>query len=148
MRHLIHGLKFHAHYPCARLLGEMLGDALSEVDGKPQCIIPVPLHRSRYRERGYNQATEIARVVSRRLQIPLDLHSCIRAHATQPQSELSSEQRLRNVKKAFAIAKPLKAKHVAILDDVVTTGATVNEMARVLRKTGVERIDIWACARA
>ncbi len=148
VRHLIHALKFHARYPCARLLGGMLGDALREVEEKPQCIIPVPLHLGRYRERGYNQATEIARAVSRRLQIPLDLHSCIRVHATQPQSELTSRQRLRNVKKAFAMAKPIKAEHVAILDDVVTTGATVNELAKVLCMAGVKRIDVWACARA
>ncbi len=147
VRHLIHNLKYHARYACARLLGEMLAEALCSLDEGPELIIPVPLHPSRYRERGYNQALEIARPIARRLQIPLDYSSCIRSLATQPQTQLSNEERLRNVKKAFAVARPIRAKHVAILDDVVTTGATVNELAKVLRKAGVRRIDIWACAR-
>jgi ComF family protein len=147
-RHLILALKFGDRYPCARLLGELLADALAERDDPPELIIPVPLHRSRYRERGHNQALEIARTVSRRLQIPLDMHSCVRSLATQPQTELNAKERRRNVRKAFAIAQPIKAQHVAILDDVVTTGSTANEIAKVLRKAGVKRIDVWACARA
>ncbi|MDD5033585.1 MAG: ComF family protein [Methylococcaceae bacterium] len=148
VRHLIHGLKFHARYPCARLLGQLMADALTETASKPGCILPVPLHSSRYRERGHNQAIEIARTVSRRLRIPLALDSCIRAQATQPQTELNAEQRLRNMKKAFRIVKTLPSSHLAILDDVVTTGATVNELAKALLKAGAERIDVWACARA
>jgi ComF family protein len=147
-RHLIRALKFHARYPCARLLGEMLADALAGREDKPGLIIPVPLHRSRYRERGHNQSLEIARTLSRRLRIPLDYQSCVRALATQPQTELSARERRRNVKKAFAVVKPPAANHVAILDDVVTTGATSNALAKALRGAGVGRIDVWACARA
>lgn len=147
VRHLIHSLKFHARYSCARLLGEMLADSLVGLEDKPQLLIPVPLHRSRYRERGYNQSLEVARTVSNRLHLPLDYHSCIRTHATQAQTELTAKERRRNLKNAFAIAKPMPLEHVAILDDVVTTGATVNELAKVLRKAGVKRIDVWACAR-
>lgn len=147
-RHLITSLKFHARYPCARLLGDMLADALADIDDPPELLIPVPLHRGRYHERGYNQTLEIARNLSRRLEIPLDFASCIRSRLTQPQTQLKSKERRRNVRKAFALAKPIKADHVAILDDVVTTGATVNELAKLLRKAGVKRIDVWACARA
>ena len=148
VRHLIHALKFGAHYPSARLLGSLLADALCGLEDKPALLIPVPLHPSRYRERGFNQATEIARTLSRRLHIPLDLTSSARVRPTQPQAELAAEQRARNIRKAFRILKAPKATHVAILDDVVTTGATVNELAKVLCAAGVERVDVWACARA
>ena len=147
-RHLITSLKFRARYPCARLLGDMLADALINLEDKPELLIPVPLHRSRYRERGYNQTLEIARTLSCRLQIPLDFASCIRALPTQPQTKLKAKERRRNVRKVFALTRPIVASHVAILDDVVTTDATVNELAKLLRKAGVQRIDVWACARA
>jgi len=147
-RHLIRTLKFHNRYPNARLLGEMLADALVERTDQPELLIPVPLHHSRYRERGYNQTLEIARHLARRLPIALDFESCIRARPTQPQTELKGKERRRNMKRAFALARPVTASHVAILDDVVTTGTTVNELAKVLRKAGVARLDVWACARA
>ena len=126
----------------------MLADALSQLEDPPQLIIPVPLHPSRYRERGYNQTLEIARTLTRRLGIPLDYQSCIRSIATQSQTELTGKERRRNVSRAFAMAKPLNAARVAILDDVVTTGATVNALAKVLRHAGVRQIDVWACSRA
>jgi len=149
VRHLILTLKFHARHPCARLLGDLLADALEGREDLPELILPVPLHSRRYRERGHNQSLEIARTLSRRLQIPLDLRSCVRAKATQAQSGLNDpKERRRNVKNAFALARPLQAGHVAILDDVVTSGATANELAKVLRKAGVGRIEVWACARA
>ncbi len=126
----------------------MLADKLIKLEDQPDIIIPVPLHPSRYRERGYNQSLEIARTVSKRLELPLDYRHCIRTHATHSQTELTALQRRSNMRKAFAILKPIPYEHVAILDDVVTTGATVNELAKVLRKSGVKRIDVWACARA
>lgn len=148
VRHLIKALKFHARYPCARLLGELMADALTGQEDLPKLIIPIPLHPSRYRHRGHNQSLEIARALSHRLHIPLELQSCIRAKATQPQTELKAKERLRNVRHAFAVVRPIAAEHVAILDDVITTGATVNELAKALRKAGVKRVDVWACARA
>lgn len=148
VRHLIHALKFGAHYPCARLLGSLLADALRDMEDKPALLIPVPLHPSRYRERGFNQATEIARTLSRRLRIPLDPTCCTRVRPTQPQAELAAKQRARNIRKAFGTLRAPAADHVAIVDDVVTTGATVNELAKALRNAGVSRIDVWACARA
>lgn len=126
----------------------MLADAVIHLEDKPELIIPVPLHTSRYRERGYNQSLEIARTLSSRIAVPVDYRSCIRTHATQPQTELTAKERRRNMKRAFTLAKPVNASHVAILDDVATTGATVNELAKALRKAGVKRIDVWVCARA
>jgi ComF family protein len=148
IRHLIHGLKFQARYAAARLLGDLLADALAGCRDLPRLLIPVPLHRSRYRERGFNQSLEIARVVSARLHIALDYLSCERIRPTVPQTELSAAERARNIKQAFRVNGSLRGLHVAVLDDVVTTGATVNELARTLRKAGASRIDVWACARA
>jgi len=148
VRHLIHSLKFGARYPCGRLLGTLMAEKLAALQEKPSAIMPVPLHPSRYRQRGFNQASEIARTVSRRLDIPLDLRSCYRIRSTAAQAELSAKERRKNLRNAFAVKTPLTHQYVAILDDVITTGATVNELAGALRRAGVARVDVWACARA
>jgi len=148
MRHLITTLKFRADYKNARLLGLLLAEHLQKTAEKPDCILPVPLHKSRYRERGFNQSIEIARTVAKELQIPLDLNSCRRHRDTPHQTALSGKQRRKNMKNAFSIIKPINAQHIAILDDVMTTGSTVHELAAVLKKAGVSRVDVWVCARA
>ncbi|WP_347257318.1 ComF family protein [Methylocaldum sp.] len=148
VRHLIHSLKFGARYPCGRLLGILMAEKLAALKETPCAIMPVPLHPSRYRQRGFNQAIEIARTVSRRLDIPLDLHSCRRICATAAQAELPAKQRRKNLRNAFAVETPIEHRHVAILDDVITTGATAKELAGALRRAGVARVDVWACARA
>jgi ComF family protein len=148
---LVAGVKFRARMHLIRLLGNLLADTLLSAEGsgpteRPQVIVPVPLHPARLRQRGYNQALELARVVGRRLSIPVDAASCRRTRATRAQSELEERQRLRNIRGAFAaVGKP--PRHVAILDDVVTTGATVSELARALHRGGCERIDVWTLAR-
>jgi len=146
--YLIRALKFNAHYPCARLLGTLMAEQLSGVSDKPEQIIPVPLHAQRYHRRGFNQAIEIACPIARILDIPLNLTCCSRTRNTPPQARLSAKERKNNLKNAFTVTKAPTAEHVAILDDVVTTGSTVDELAKALRKTGVKRIDVWACARA
>jgi ComF family protein len=148
IRHLIQTLKFNAHHENARLLGTLLADFVYPHADRPECILPVPLHKHRYRERGFNQAIEIARVVASRLKIQLDLSSCQRQHNTAHQTELSARQRRVNLRNAFLINRPLFVQHVAILDDVMTTGSTANELAKTLKKSGVKRVDIWVCARA
>ncbi len=115
----------------------------------PQAIVPVPLHRARLRSRGYNQALELAKPVSKRLRIPLLRDALQRARATAAQSELTAVQRRRNVRGAFfARFDGNPPQHLAILDDVFTTGATLAECARVLKRAGVQRVDVWALARA
>ncbi|MGZ8192242.1 MAG: ComF family protein [Methylobacter sp.] len=148
IRHLITSLKFKADYKNARLLGMLLAEHLHKTAQRPDCILPVPLHKARYRQRGFNQAIEIARTVSRELQIPLDLISCHRHRNTPHQTALSAKKRRKNLKNAFSIIKPVYAQHIAILDDVMTTGSTVHELAAVLKKAGVGKVDVWLCARA
>jgi ComF family protein len=115
----------------------------------PEAIVPVPLHRARLRRRGYNQALELARPLAAHFRIPVSHHVLVRARATAPQTELDAVQRRRNVRGAFAARIASEPpRHVALLDDVFTTGATLGECARVLKRAGVARVDVWALARA
>jgi ComF family protein len=145
---LVGGAKFRARLNLLRLLGQCLALSLRERNAEmPGLILPVPLHVERTRERGYNQALEIARTLSRELSVPVDSRCCARIFATTPQTGLRKQDRRRNVRGAFRVLDPLKSAHVAILDDVVTTGSTVSELTRVLLKAGVKQVDVWAVAR-
>jgi len=144
----ITGLKFHARLAEARFLAELFLSSLPATLPLPECLIPVPLHSQRLRERGYNQALELARLLSHRLNVPIENHIVQRRLHTQPQSELSGDSRRRNMRHAFQLKASAPYRHVAIIDDVLTTGSTVNELAGVLRQAGVENIQVWAIARA
>jgi len=113
----------------------------------PEVLLPVPLHRHRLIERGYNQADEIAGVWSRELKIPLDRHALLRLRHTPSQSGLSANQREKNTLKAFSYNPTVEYRHVAIVDDIVTTGSTVNEITKTLHRQGVEFVEVWALAR-
>ena len=116
---------------------------------RPQLILPVPLHRARLRQRGYNQALELARPLGRALGVPVRHDGLRRSRATAAQTELDAAARRRNVRGAFAVRHGVALPaHVVLLDDVMTTGATLAECARVLRRAGVVRVDVWALARA
>lgn len=148
---LVVDIKFRSKLNVIRLLGERLADALSAASERPDwqppaAIVPVPLHPRRLRTRGYNQALELARVVGRRLDIPVNHRCCRRKRATQAQTTLDERLRLTNLRDAFEVIGPLP-RHLAILDDVVTTGATVSELTRMLRRGGCEQVDIWTLAR-
>ena len=114
----------------------------------PELILPVPLHHRRLRERGFNQALELARPIAAGLGLPLDWHHAQRLRATDPQSDLPAKLRSHNVKGAFTVAPGLAVSSVAIVDDVMTTGHTVNELAVMLRGSGVRSVSVWVCARA
>ncbi len=116
---------------------------------RPDVLLPVPLHVDRLRERGYNQALELARTIARGTGIPLLPDTLQRPHATPPQSGLGALARRRNLRRAFAVrAGTVLPAHVAVIDDVMTTGATAQECALALRRAGVRRVDVWAIARA
>ena len=115
----------------------------------PQLLLTVPLHHSRLRQRGYNQALELARPLVRELGVPLRHDVLQRLRRTDAQTELDAIGRRRNVRGAFAMRPGIELPaHIAILDDVMTTGATLAECARVLKRSGVRRVDVWALARA
>lgn len=146
---LIIQLKFQQKLHCARILGGLLLESIRHQSLElPEYIIPVPLHSRRIRERGFNQAIEIARPLSKALKIPVLLDSCYRRKNTLPQSQLSARGRRRNLAAAFGMAKSLPFQHVAIIDDVMTTGQTVRVLSQMLQQQGIQRIDVWCCARA
>lgn len=148
LKQLITQLKFHGNLSYAPLLAfGFINSMQRSKNNLPECIIPIPLHTKRLQERGFNQALEMARIISKQLQIPLDNSLCTRNKVTPFQSGLSAKQRKQNMKGAFTISKPHQYKHIAIFDDVVTTGTTVNELAKELKQSGVETIEVWAIAR-
>jgi ComF family protein len=110
-------------------------------------IVPMPLAPGRLAERGFNQALEIARPVARRTGIPLLPHACRKVVETAPQAALPWIERAKNVRRAFVCDAGLRGKRIAVVDDVLTTGATLNELARVLRKAGAREISGWVVAR-
>ena len=113
-------------------------------------VIPVPLHLARLRWRGFNQASLLARRVAARRQVPVDVFSVERARATQPQVELDEKGRRRNVAQAFRVScsARIRKRRVLLVDDVYTTGSTVNECSRALRHAGAARVDVLVLARA
>ena len=146
--HLLLGLKFNGRLAQARLLGELMAQWLaSVVEVPPEQVIPVPLHATRLRERGFNQAVELARPIARYFDLPLNLHRVRRTRATPPQSDLSREERLKNIRGAFDVMQPMSGS-VVIVDDVMTTGSTAHELAAALLDAGAEQVEVWVCARA
>ena len=110
-------------------------------------IIPMPLSRSRMSERGYNQVLELLRVISKKTNTIIDTHSVDRIKATQPLSALNPEQRKAEIKNAFS-AQPMSYKKVLLVDDVMTTGSSLNELAKIVIKAGVKSCDVMTLARA
>ena len=145
---LLPRFKFHADLAAGALLGTLLQWSLDPGQW-PQALLPVPLHRSRLRRRGYDQALELGKALARETRLPLLARRLQRVRRTQAQTELGASARRRNVAGAFALAPgpPLPA-HVALVDDVLTTGATAGECAHLLLDAGVARVDLWVVASA
>lgn len=145
---LLQGLKYQRRLSGVPVLSGLLLEQLRARPRQwPELIVPMPLHRARLRRRGFNQALELARPLARELGIPLANGICERVRDTPQQSELPASRRAANVRNAFRMRGELSVKHVAIVDDVVTTGATVNELARLLKRNGAETVQVWAVAR-
>ncbi|HSA88651.1 MAG TPA: ComF family protein [Burkholderiales bacterium] len=139
---LVHALKFRGELALAGVLGALLCEKISDLE--IDHVIPVPLSATRLRERGYNHAAEIARhLVPRKL----DLALCERSRDTPPQMELPLAERRRNVRGAFRCTRALAGASVAVVDDVMTTGATLDEVARALKAAGAARVVNWVVAR-
>lgn len=141
---LLRRFKFHHDLAAGRLLAQLLAQRCRQAP-RPQALVPLSLHRARLRQRGYDQALELARPLARTLGLPC-LPALRRVRATRPQSELDAGARAGNVRGAFVAGGGLPA-HVALVDDVMTTGATLHAAAHALRKADVRRVDAWVCAR-
>jgi ComF family protein len=167
---LLPRFKFHRDLAAGRLLATIMAQAFEPLLGRSSVatapiltatqttdpgtgpsrpvLVPIPLHRRRLRERGYDQALELARPLSRQLHLPLLDQGLIRLRDTAAQSLLDARQRRRNLRGAFAWRHglPLPA-HIVLIDDVMTTGATLHSAAAALRRAGAQRVDAWVCAR-
>lgn len=147
LRTLMHEYKYHAGLYLTTLLSTLMLHALPSMDYPTQCLIPVPLHPKRLRQRGFNQAALLALQLGRRINRPCLLSSCTKIANTKPQADLNAKQRKTNLRQAF-LAKKIPYTHVTLVDDLLTTGSTANELARILKEQGVLQVDLWCCARA
>jgi ComF family protein len=137
---LKYGEKFH--------LAKQMGDRLAQrVSVRPDCLVAMPLHPVRLRERGFNQSLQLARHIAQRLDLPLLATACQRVRNTPSQSTLPWKERGRNMRKAFSCSAEVAGKHVAVVDDVMTTGATLNELALALLNAGASEVSVWVVAR-
>ena len=145
---LVQGLKFRGELALASLLADALQGELRTSAAEPvDLVVPVPLHDLRLRERGYNQSMEIARSLARRLGLPVEPDLCIRVRDTAAQLGLPWKERRENVRSAFSCRRAVEGKRLAVVDDVMTTGATLNEVAVTLKKFGATRVSNWVVAR-
>jgi ComF family protein len=157
LRELIHLLKYDRVRPAANVLGRMLAEVIAGLEpsfGEAAIlVVPIPLHASKKRERGFNQSELMARaaVKHRRIgdRLKLDPNALERLRATQSQIGLSRHQRRENIRGAFTVAKPdeVAGHEVLLIDDVFTTGTTVSECARILRRAGASKIFVATAAR-
>lgn len=156
MRELIHLLKYEHVRPAANLLGRMLAEVIVELSpgfADDPVVIPVPLYKSKYRERGFNQSEEIARAALKLhpagLCVKANVSALVRKKNTASQTGLTPAQRRENMRGAFAVTRPddVGGRDVLLVDDVMTTGTTASECARTLRRAGAERVFVGTVAR-
>lgn len=150
LRQAVHRFKFQGAVGLDRPLGQMLGSVLAgQAPGwRPDLVAPVPLHRSRLGERTYNQSLLLARVLARQWRVPVAPRLLLRTRPTPPQQGLSAAERRKNLQGAFALGRPLAGERVLLVDDVLTTGATVRECSRELRAGGAGEVAVAVLARA
>jgi ComF family protein len=150
---LVCRFKFGRNLACGQILSrELIQAAREQCKEPPTCILPVPLHRSRHFSRTFNQADLLARQTGKTLEIPVFSSILRRRRRTRAHSGLDAASRKRNIKGAFACRVPARKQavleHVVLVDDVMTTGATLAECTRTLKKAGAGRISVWVAARA
>ncbi len=143
---LIQRLKYGHQLALAPWFASRLAPLLTDTEASR--LVPLPLHTERLRERGFNQAGEIARSLARQLSIPLDLKHCLRCRATGVQADLPLKERVRNVRGAFECSADFSGEHILLLDDVMTSGATLDECARTLKLHGAGKVTAVVVARA
>lgn len=144
---LIQAYKYQQQLALARLFGTLLSQAV-RAQPRPDIILPMPLHPTRLRERGFNQALEIAKFIAQVLHRPLATNTARRRVNTLSQATLEWDARQKNMQDAFACDTPLQGQRIALVDDVMTSGATLNALAKTLKRAGAAQVDAWVVARA
>jgi len=147
---MIQQLKFNARLHFAPLLSALMQQQLSEGlrNTGAEVMIPLPLHKRRMKQRGFNQSQLLLKPLASALGLPVDNGCCRRIRHTEHQTGKNARQRKQNIRGAFVFDNQRQYRHVILFDDVVTTGSSVGEMCKVLKQGGVEKIDVWSLARA
>ena len=149
--YMISQMKFQQQLSYAAILGELFESRILDLTPEselPDAILPMPLHKKRLVKRGFNQSIEISRAIVRNKPLPMLLNAVKRSKETLEQTKLSKKDRQKNIRGCFEIVSVPIYSHIVIIDDVVTTGATVNELAKTLKDAGVKRVGVWSIARA
>ena len=145
---LISRYKYQGHFCSGAVLADvLLAELFKDQNQKPDLIVPVPLHWQRQFFRGFNQSQWLSQYLGRRLNICVDAHLLKRCRNTPPQQGLKRTQRQKNLKGAFQVNRPVEGQHIALVDDVVTTGSTVSELSQLLKRAGASKVEIWCLAR-
>lgn len=142
---LVQAYKYGGRLAAGSALASLLSGRVLQ---RPDLIVPIPLTARRLRERGFNQALELARVLGQRLAIPVDAQLCVKTRDTAPQTRLPWKERRKNIRGAFVVEGDLSGRHIAVVDDVLTTGATLSELARNLKRAGAATVTGYVIARA
>ena len=137
-------MKYGEKFQLAQILGNKLAGCASI---RPDYLVAMPLHPERLKQRGFNQALQLARSIGRQLDLPVLPYACQRVRNTSSQSSLPWKDRKSNVRKAFSCTTEVAGKHVAVVDDVMTTGASLNELALALLNAGATEVSVWVVAR-
>lgn len=146
LRSLLHTFKYHNGLYLASFFTHLMHKSVSQMTIKPQCLIPIPMHKKKLKQRGFNQAVVLTQLLSKQLTIPYDLSCCKKIINTAAQASLNREQRQANVKRVFQASK-IPYTHITLVDDLLTTGSTANELAFTLKQIGVLQVDVLCCAR-
>lgn len=147
LRSLLHQFKYHHALYLGAFLAQLMANSFPRAIDSTPCLIPVPMHPLRIKQRGFNQAAVLAKLLAKQLNLPFNLHGLKKVMNTSPQVSLNSQQRKNNLAQAFK-AESIPYSHVILIDDLLTTGSTAKELATTLKKAGVTRVDICCCARA
>lgn len=146
---LLHQFKYHQHLSIGKWLAESILPALPSLltHEHPDIMLAMPMHVHRIRQRGFNHALELAKHLQQALHIPLDIHGCIRIVDTPSQTGMDMKTRIRNLRGAFASTTQWQGKHIMVIDDVMTTGASMHAVSKVLKQAGASRVTALVLAR-
>lgn len=147
LRTLLHEFKYHQGLYLVSFLAQLILNNLPAKAMQTDCLIPVPMHPKRLRDRGFNQAAELAKFIGNALNLPYKTNLCQKIIHTQPQAGLNAAEREKNLSDVFQ-AKPSEYQRITLIDDLLTTGNTVNQLAKAFKKQGVSYVAVWCCARA
>lgn len=147
LRTILHDFKYKEGLYLTSFLTDLMFQNFDDDLSKTECLIPVPLHLNKLKARGFNQSALLAKKLAKQLNLPVGLDYCQKTLNTLAQAGLKWDQRSKNLKNAFRLKKTIPYKNITLIDDLITTGSTANELAKVLKNHGIEKVYLWCVAR-